>query len=166
MIDFFHKGASMTKKVTGIARLKGLPAVRPRPVRKISRVGTFFDEEDAVTSILLEVADTDESRRRGLMGREEMPYICGMLFESLSRGGHFWMKGCRIPLDIAFMTSDGLITKVYSMPIDEDGELRYEYGDKDTSAVEVNMGFLEKWGIGPGFRLKTRELAKKENDNG
>ena len=92
MIDFFHKGAEMTKKVTGIAKLKGAPKVNPRPPRKITRVGTFLDEEDVVTSILLEVSDTPEARAQGLMGRKYLPPICGMLFEGLTGPGHFWMK--------------------------------------------------------------------------
>lgn len=162
MIDFFQKGASMTKKITGIAKLKGVPDINVRPAKKITKVGTFYDEEDAVTSILLEVASDDESRKHGLMGREKLPDICGMLFEGLSGGGYFWMKNCLIPLDVAFMTNDGFITKIYSMPVDEDGESHYEYGKDDVIAVEVPMGFFKKWGIVRGFRLETRDLSTKK----
>lgn len=159
MIDFFHKGASMTKKVMGIAKLKGAPVVNARTPSKITRIGTFYDEEDAITSIFLEVADTPDSRKRGLMGREDLPSICGMLFEGLSSGGYFWMKDCLIPLDIAFMSKDGLITKIYSMPVDKDGDKHYDYDEGDVSAVEVPMGFFKKWGIGKGFRLETKKLS-------
>ena len=162
MIDFFQKGASMTKKITGIAKLKGIPDINVRPVRKIAKVGTFYDEEDSITSILLEVASDDESRKRGLMGREKLPDICGMLFEGLSGGGYFWMKNCLIPLDVAFMTNGGFITKIYSMPVDEDGENHYEYGEDDVAAVEVPMGFFNKWGIVEGFKLETRDLSTKK----
>lgn len=162
MIDFFNKCASMTKKVTGTAKLKGTPEINVRPSMKISRIGTFFDEEDALTSILLEVASDEESRKRGLMGRKSLPDICGMLFEGLSGGGYFWMKDCLIPLDIAFMRKDGFITKTYSMPVDKKGKDRYEYGEEDVMAVEVPMGFLKKWGIVEGFKLKTRDLLSKK----
>lgn len=164
MIDFFHKGAALTKRIDGIAKLKGVPQVNSRPPRKITRVGTFYDEEDAITSILLEVADTPETRKHGLMGRGDLPPVCGMLFEGLSGGGYFWMKDCLIPLDVAFMTDSGLITKICSMPVDKEGEKHYEYDDEVKMAVEVPMGFFDKWGIGKGFRLKTRKL--KGNDNG
>lgn len=157
----------MTKRITGIAKLKGLPKVNARSERKITKVGTFYDEEDSLTSILLEVASDDKSRKIGLMGREDLPDICGMLFEGLSGGGHFWMKNCLIPLDVAFMTKDGFITKTYSMPLDEDGEKQYKYGKEDVMAVEVKMGFFDKWGIVPGFKLKTRGLSSaKEDENG
>lgn len=163
MIDFFHKGASITKKVTGIAKLKGAPVIHPRSPAKVSRVGTFRSDKGSV-SILLEVADTDESRRHGLMGRSELPEICGMLFEGLSNGGYFWMKNCLVPLDIAFMDKGGTVTKTYSMPAD-DGENHYEYGDDDVSAVELAMGFLSKHGIGKGSSFWSREL-EKEAGNG
>ena len=155
----------MTKKVTGIARLKGMPKVKPRRPARVSRIGTFLDEEDAVTSILLEVADDSESRRIGLMGREKLPEICGMLFEGLSGGGYFWMKNCLIPLDVAFMHEDGSIAKIYSMPVDKSGEKHYEYDGGVVSAVEVPMGFFKKWGITNGFRLETRKLSTGEESD-
>ena len=169
MIDFFHKGASMTKRISGVAKLKGAPEINARPSRKISRIGRFYDEEDEVTSILLEVADTPEVRKHGLMGRDYLAPICGMLFEGLSGGGYFWMKDCLIPLDVAFMSKDGLIVKICSMPVDKEGKKHYDYGDNVESAVEVPMGFFKKWGIANGFRLKTIELSAKsgkEDSNG
>lgn len=164
MIDFFHKGASMTKRISGVARLKGAPEVKSRPPRRISRIGTFLDEEDSIASILLEVADTEESRRHGLMGRKDLPAVCGMLFEGLSGGGYFWMKGCLIPLDIAFMDKNGIIVKICTMEADG-GKEHHEYDENAASAVEVKKGFFKKHGIVDGFKLVTREL-RKESENG
>ena len=166
MIDFFHKGASMTKKITGVAKIKGAPDIETHPKSRVTRIGTFFDEEDAVASILLEVADTPELRKVGLMWRSSLPDICGMLFDGLSGGGYFWMRNCLIPIDVAFLSGDGTITKIYSMPIDKEGKNRYNYGEDDKSAIEVNMGFLKKNGIKPGFRFESRALAGKEGLNG
>lgn len=151
MIDFFHKNAAASEKAT-----KG----------KITHVAQFLDEEDTITSILLEVADTPEARRRGLMGRDELLPICGMLFEGLSGGGYFWMKNCLIPLDVAFMNKDGTITKVYTMPVDKDGDKHYEYDEDDVSAIEVPKGFFKKWGIVRGFKVRIAKLSGKEAKNG
>ena len=161
MIDFFHKGASMTKKVTGIAKLKGAPVVHSRPLRKISRVGTFYDEEDAVVSVLLEVASTPEARKTGLMGRDDIPEICGMMFDGLSGGGFFWMKNCLVPIDVAFLDKDGIVRKTYEMKVDKDGTEHYDYDDDVTSAVELRGGFLKKFGIAEGFTFETRDLSKE-----
>lgn len=165
MIDFFHKGAAMTKRITGTAKMVGSPEVHSRPKWKITRVGTFIDEDGAVSSLLLEVADTPETRRRGMMGRPNVPEICGMLFEGLSGGGYFWMKNCLAGLDIAFLDKDGHVTKIYTMPIDEDGSKHYEYDDGDVAAVEVAEGYMKRHGISKGMRLVTSELSKEE-DNG
>jgi len=159
----------MTKRISGVAKLKGAPEINARSPRRISRIGTFYDEEDAIASVLLEVADTPEARKHGLMGRSYLEPMCGMLFEGLSGGGYFWMKDCLIPLDVAFMSKNGLIVKICSMPVDEEGENHYDYGDNVESAVEVPMGFFKKWGIANGFRLDTRELSGKsgeEDSNG
>lgn len=154
----------MTKRISGVAKLKGAPKLNPRIPRNISRIGTFMDEEDAITSILLEVADTPLARKNGLMGRKDLPSVCGMLFEGLSGGGYFWMKGCLIPLDIAFMDNDGGIVKICTMEAD-DGEEHYDYDDNVASAVEVQKGFFKKHGIVIGFKLKTRDLSGG-SDNG
>lgn len=163
MIDFFHKGASMTKKVVGIAKLKGAPAVNARPLRKITRVGTFFDDDDQadVVSVLLEVADTPEARKMGLMGRDNVPEIYGMLFEGLSGGGFFWMKNCLVPIDVAFLDKDGFVRQTYAMKVDKEGKEHYDYGDDVVAAVELRGGFLKKFGIANGFMFETRELSKE-----
>lgn len=161
MIDFFHKGASMTKKITGIAKIKGTPEINPRPLMKITRVGTFYDEEDAIQSVLLEVADTPETRKAGLMGREGVPDIYGMLFEGLSGGGSFWMKNCLVPIDVAFLDKDGYVRQTYAMKVDKEGNDQYDYGEDVVAAVELHGGFLKKFGIVNGFTFETRELSKE-----
>lgn len=154
-----YKTAAMVKRISGIARLKGAPTVSARPVARYSRIGTFLDGDTPVASILLEVADTPESRRRGLMGRESVPPICGMEFTGLSGGGHFWMKGCLIPIDVAFLDADGTVIRTYEMPVDPEGEKRYHYGPETVSAIEAMGGFLEKWGIRRGFKVETHGIG-------
>jgi len=169
MIDFFAKNAFMTKRVTGIAKLKGVPKIHPRIPFKPTRLATFKDEkdkEDKLVSILLEVASTAEERRRGMMGRDRLLPICGMLFDGLSGGGYFWMKDCLIPLDVIFMDKDGMVTKTYSMPVDKSGKKHYEYDDSDVSAIEVNEGFCDKHGIVKGVKVSISELKKEQSDNG
>src|SRR5882757_4022758 len=101
----------------------------------------------------LEVADRTDSRTFGLMRRDSMPADHGMIFvfdrEEL-RG--FWMKNCRIPLDIIFMDSAGKVVSVKQMkPYDlsstpSDGPAQY--------AIELNQGVAESAGVKAGMTLK------------
>jgi uncharacterized membrane protein (UPF0127 family) len=61
----------------------------------------------------VEVADTHETRRRGLMHRDHLPAGSGMLFlheqeEPLA----YWMKNTRIPLDIFYFDSQRRLVSV------------------------------------------------------
>ncbi len=99
-------------------------------------------------TLTVEIADTPAERARGLMFRKSMPEDRGMLFifpydEQLS----FWMKNTRIPLSIAYISSDGEIREIYHMApesleaIQSNHSVRY--------ALEVNLGLFAKWGVGP-----------------
>ena len=77
--------------------------------------------EDAILkigsqTIHAEIADTEESRERGLMQRDHLCENCGMLFifEHADRY-QFWMKNTPIPLSIAFIATDGSIINIDEM---------------------------------------------------
>lgn len=58
----------------------------------------------------VEVADTEESRRLGLMFREKLEWDEGMLLVFEKDDFHsIWMKNCKIPLDIIWLSRDGKI---------------------------------------------------------
>lgn len=164
----FGKSGYITKRITGVARLKGAPVVNARPGRSITRAATITGAEGGRTAarLLLEVASTDEDRRRGLMGRDEdsLPRVCGMLFEGLSGGGCFWMRGCLMPIDILFMDRSGVVTRTYEMEpdADESDPERYPYGPEDVSAIEVRGGLLAAKGIRPGCRVSVHRITNVE----
>lgn len=112
-----------------------------------NRLHGFASFKGTGAVLLLEVANTDASRERGFMGRTVIPECCGMLFTELS-GGSFWMKGCKVPLDIVFIDTNNKITRIYEMSVDG-GKKRYRYGDEQT-AIEMSFGFCRRHGIRPG----------------
>ena len=101
----------------------------------------------------LEVADRTDSRTYGLMRRDSMPQDHGMIFvfdREEPRG--FWMKNCRIPLDIVFLDSGGKVVSVKQMKAYDlsstpsDGPAQY--------AIELNKGAAEAAGVTAGMTLK------------
>jgi uncharacterized protein len=103
----------------------------------------------------VEVADSPEERQVGLMHRESLPVDAGMifLFEGDTASG-FWMKNTLIPLSIAFADADGVIVSILDMePCEADPCEIYNPGAVYRSALEVNQGAFDEWGVRVGDRL-------------
>jgi len=68
-----------------------------------------------LTSLRLEVADTDATRTLGLSGRESLDSDAGMLFRFDSPGIYpFWMKDMKFPLDMVWI-ADGKVVDVVTL---------------------------------------------------
>jgi len=122
---------------------------------------TFFHTDGSPEEIIeIEIADTEEARRRGLMFRQELGYNRGMLFifERTSTGG-FWMKDTPLPLDIMFIDEDSTIINIArrTTPFSEENI----YPDRPRLyVVEVRGGFAAMHGIEAGMTIDwTRDPA-------
>ncbi len=113
----------------------------------------------------VEIADTCESRAKGLMGRRELPEGKGMLFiyERAQRLA-FWMKDTLIPLSIGFFDDQKTLIKILDMdpPI---GEMFIKYRSTAPArfALEVPQGWFEKHNIQIGDKfsfLEPRDQVK------
>jgi len=63
----------------------------------------------------VEIADTNETRRDGLMFREALAPEAGMLFDFIEeRQASFWMQNTLIPLDIIFIAADGTVRTIHA----------------------------------------------------
>lgn len=112
--------------------------------------------------LLVELARTDEQRRFGLQARPRLDPGSGMLFlyDSDQPGErYFWMFNTKIPLDIAFVDSTGVIDTILAMTPCE-AELyprqacrRYSPGTPFRRALEVNRGWFGDHGVVPGDRI-------------
>jgi uncharacterized membrane protein (UPF0127 family) len=111
----------------------------------------------------LEIANTAETRERGLMRRDSMPADHGMIFvfKETSKMA-FWMKNTRIPLDVVYIAEDGRVDSVKQMQpyvetaVWSDGPLKW--------AVELNQGEAEKAGVKKGDLLVIPDGVKETKE--
>ena len=108
------------------------------------------------TEVEVEIADDDNERQRGLMGRTELAENAGMLFVyEAEQPRSFWMKDTLIPLSIAYISAEGWIVDIQDMqPLDETS---YPSAEPAKYALEVNQGFFRERGIQVGDRLDLPE---------
>lgn len=106
----------------------------------------------------LEVAQTDESREKGLSGRNELCLNCGMFFPFQISGKYpFWMKDTHIPLDIIWLNSKFQIVKIITA-IDTDSEKIYTNKKFAKYAIELNANESFKLGLNIGDTIQISKL--------
>jgi uncharacterized protein len=103
------------------------------------------------TAIMVQFADTEANRQRGLSGIMNMPADQGMLFVFANKQTmpSFWMKDMKIPLDFIWI-SNGRVAEIFPnvpAPADKtpDNQLKiYTPSEPIDYVLEVNAGFSEK----------------------
>jgi uncharacterized membrane protein (UPF0127 family) len=137
----------------GVSNPTDVPAVANSPLVVSPVVTRTIELAVGGQTLTVELASTGEQRQRGLMFREQMPEMSGMLFvfpndQQLS----FWMRDTLLPLSIAFIDAGGTILNIEDMqPLDEQnfhmsrGPARY--------ALEVNQGWFTRYGVQAGDKL-------------
>jgi uncharacterized membrane protein (UPF0127 family) len=99
----------------------------------------------------VELALTDEERRRGLMHRPRLGENEGMIFKYPGKSDQgFWMKNTKIPLSIAFFNDDGVIVNIHAVMTPGQEEPKFESKKPVQYALEVKAGWFEDHGIKEG----------------
>lgn len=101
--------------------------------------------------IFVEVADSEEERKRGLMWRKKLNNNAGMLFvfkDSSIR--YFWMKNTFIRLDMAFVDANMVIKTIRTTAKTNDSTIIYSSFVPVQYVLEVNAGWFEQHNIEPG----------------
>ncbi len=109
-----------------------------------------------LTTLVIEIAEGDSARARGLMQRTSLPARGGMLFlDNEEKIQTFWMKNTPLPLDLIFVDADSQIVSIAKrarpfteQTISSTGPALY--------VLEVNGGFADRYGIDESMRIRWR----------
>lgn len=107
------------------------------------------------------IADDSAERNRGLMfiTADELQPLSdgtpvGMLFVfDRPQNLAFWMKNTITPLDIAYINTDGVIVKTYTMAPLDTNAANYQSLEPAQYALEVIAGTFQKLGIKEGDKV-------------
>ncbi len=115
--------------------------------------------DSAPIRIAVEVADTPSARALGLMHRESLPPLTGMLFVyEHPQPVAFWMRNTLIPLDMLFIDDRGVIRHVHpgAVPHDETPIPGATPDDADPDrllVLEIAGGEAEALGLREGMAV-------------
>jgi uncharacterized protein len=102
--------------------------------------------------IRAEVANTFDSRARGLMYRKSLGANSGMLFVFPDVSPHcMWMKNTYVPLSVAFMDEQGTIVSIHDMQ--PQNETSHCAAKPARFALEMSQGWFAQKGIKPGAKI-------------
>ena len=116
----------------------------------------------------VELATTNNEQFTGMGGRSEAPTGTGMLFifpDNAHR--QFIMRACLIPLDIAFINSEGKIVAIHTMKVESDQRrlVRYPSYYPVNMALEVAGGEFDRLGIRVGHYVTFSKDTQRTIDN-
>jgi len=104
--------------------------------------------------LTVEVADSPSEQVMGLMNRDSLPADRGMIFVfEEPKQAFFWMKNTSIPLDVAFIDSEGVILEILPLVPFEETRVASK-SDKVAYAIETNRDWFASRGLKPGVKVQ------------
>jgi uncharacterized membrane protein (UPF0127 family) len=153
---FFGCNAREPESGSGTVSLLTFDTARVRLVSKTDTV-----------PLVVELARTPNEKTMGLMERAQLADSAGMLFiyeANQPATAGFWMFRTKIPLDIAFVDSTGVIKAIRNMVPCQTATAAqcptYEPGVPYRAALEVPAGFFARRRIGIGDRVLLADTVR------
>ena len=129
-------------------------AAKVGDVRQASLL-TIEASNGEVHRFTVEVADSPEEKRIGLMFRESLAKDAGMLFDfgPTPQPVSMWMKNTLISLDMAFIDSKGVIVDMaQNTPVRSTASI--QANQPVVAVLEVNAGVFEALGVKLGDHVR------------
>jgi len=104
--------------------------------------------------LLVEVAETPGEQALGLMNRDSLATDRGMIFVfEEPKKASFWMRNTSIPLDLAFLDSEGVILEIHPLVPFEETPVQSK-SQKVAYAIETNRDWFASRGLKPGVKVQ------------
>jgi hypothetical protein len=111
-----------------------------------------------LTTITIEIADTEELRNRGLMWRTGLDDTMGMLFEfGRAQPLTFWMRNTPTALDIIFLSTEKTVINIAADTAPMSDTI-YSSQAPAQYVVEVPAGFCRRHQVLPGMQVRWKRM--------
>jgi uncharacterized membrane protein (UPF0127 family) len=134
------------------------PAAAAGVIRPDGVVEFLRPDGTVAASLAVEIAETPETRARGLMGRALPDDMGGMLFVfETAEIQTFWMRNTPGSLDMIFVDAGGKVLNV-AVATTPMSDRTYASSGPARYVVEARAGFAERFGVRPGNAMRWRRL--------
>jgi uncharacterized protein len=129
------------------------------PASSVKTVWDHFTVNVGGHPAQLQIAVLAGEQQRGLMQRPDLGKDEGMIFaDPKPKRQNFWMLNTPEPLDLGYLTSDGVIAETYQLlPYDERGVA--SHSDQIQFVLEMPKGWFATNGIRAGSRVDLKAVA-------
>jgi len=118
---------------------------------KLQTVKTYVGPEQMDAELCV----TSRQVQTGMMFRKTMGTNDGMLFNlSYPQQAGFWMKNCYVPLDVAYINSQGVIEEIHPLQI-QDTNTVFSTATDVRFALETPQGWFNQHHITTGMVIRT-----------
>lgn len=147
--------------------IDNVPSDRSRNTERLTEQAAVIRDGCKVKAkIVLEIADTEKKREKGLMHREGLEQNHGMIFVFPTEGSHtFWMENIQIPLDMICISDNCEIIGIQHTDVDLSASVSdstiYEMSASTKYVIEIAQGFTNVASIEQGDEIVFDTLAPK-----
>lgn len=132
------------------------------PFRPDGILEVLRPDGSVITTLVIEIAEGDSARARGLMQRRSLPAKGGMLFlDDEVKMQSFWMKNTPLPLDLVFIGADSSVVNIAerTLPFSESTIVSTAPAQY---VLEVRAGFTARNGIDSTASVRWRRVPPNQ----